>query len=298
MFRWRLVSSVSLAILLLLSLQWSGWAGAIVFSVLIGLFALVALDEYLALTRGFGYGGLPRLTRVFAVLIITAVGISPVFLGEAHGPLAQALEALVISVFMVFAFREVFRHADRRTALINFMVSLAGLIYICWTLSFIPKLFFLTGLGQQGRWLAFFLLAVTKSGDIGAYVVGSLTARRASGNHKVVPEISPKKSWEGLFGGIAASIGVACLLVSLSKGMYVLHGVPLLTYPLAIFWGFFCTILGFWGDLAESALKRAADVKNSGMIPGLGGALDVLDSLTLTAPFFYAYVQIAVALGR
>ena len=103
--------------------------------------------------------------------------------------------------------------------------------------------------------------------DSFAYLVGSKI-----GKHKMAPRVSPKKSWEGLFGGIASSIIASVLFCIFAASLK-------LTFPVAILLGFLAATLGLVGDLCESLLKRAASTKDSGVIPGLGGALDVVDSL-------------------
>ena len=293
MLRWRLVTGLLLLPVLLLAMFWHGWGGAVIFSLLAALFSLVAADEYLALVRSCGFPGMPHLTRRFAVLLSLAVGIGPLLLGQSPSVGGEALETLTLALFLVLGFRDVFANPDRKLAFQQLLISLSGLIYICWTLSFIPKLYFCAGLAPDGRWLVLFLVVVTKCGDIGAYAAGTLTARRARGNHKMVPALSPKKSWEGFAGGMASCIGAALLLVALCGERLTFHGVPVMGYASALFWGFFCAVLGLWGDLAESALKRAAGAKNSGLVPGFGGVLDVLDSLMLVSPFFYGYVLLS-----
>lgn len=294
MFKARLASGVVLAAVVAATFLLSGWPGAIIFTVFIAGLAYVATWEFHIICNGFGYPGYKRLTSTFAVLLVVADscgGIIGHMAGCAHAP--EAFEAGVLTLFLVLGFRQVFRHEMKPASILQFFVSLAALIYICWTLGFIPKLFFCSGLGQEGRWLAFFLVAVTKAGDIGAYTVGSLTARRPQGNHKIMPAVSPKKSWEGMWGGMLFSVGMAVLLVWACGGSLLLNGKPVVGFAGAVGWGLFAAILGFWGDVAESALKRAANVKNSGVLPGLGGVLDVLDSLILVTPFFYAYVRLA-----
>ncbi len=134
----------------------------------------------------------------------------------------------------------------------------------------------------------FFLIAVTKSGDIGAYVTGTLSAKiMPAGNHKIFPEISPKKSWEGTIGGLASSIGASIALAA-ETGLVEDNSMVLpLIVGAALFTG------GFLGDLAESSLKRASAVKDSGsVVPGMGGVLDVLDSLLINIPLFYGIILI------
>jgi phosphatidate cytidylyltransferase len=126
---------------------------------------------------------------------------------------------------------------------------------------------------------------VTKFSDMGAYVVGSLC-----GKHLLIPHISPKKTWEGFFGAIAfATLG--------SYGMLHLAGdrLPALNDLHA---GILGVLLGFAaiiGDLAESIIKRSTDTKDSGqMLPGIGGVLDLIDSLLFTAPLLFFYSRLVL----
>jgi phosphatidate cytidylyltransferase len=136
-------------------------------------------------------------------------------------------------------------------------------------------------------------VAVTKFTDTGAFALGTLTARLPGGNHKLAPRLSPKKSWEGLLGGILAGALVAELFVLLCPQRLLFLGMRVLDWRTALAMGIVFALVGLVGDLLESALKRAAGVKDSGHIPGLGGALDILDSLIPVAPLFYLYVLFA-----
>jgi len=118
-------------------------------------------------------------------------------------------------------------------------------------------------------------LAVVKSTDIGAYFTGS-----AIGRHKLIPWLSPGKSWEGLFGGLAAAAGVSILIAYLSQ-------VGLAVWQAAIF-GVCVGLAGQFGDLCESLLKRSAKIKDSSsMVPEFGGVLDIIDSPLIAAPAAY-----------
>ena len=122
-----------------------------------------------------------------------------------------------------------------------------------------------------------FLILVAKSQDLGAYIIGSLLGRRP-----LLKAVSPKKSVEGSLGGILFSIGFALLFRSL------LHE---LNFAQIVVIGFVLGVIGQLGDLFESLLKRDCSVKDSGrLIPGMGGILDVIDSLIFTAPVFYLYI--------
>jgi phosphatidate cytidylyltransferase len=134
----------------------------------------------------------------------------------------------------------------------------------------------------EGYKLVYFLLLVVWLGDTGAYYVG-----RTFGKHKLSPRISPKKTIEGLLGGVAASIITAL----------VIHFTFFPKFPLvhAIIAGVILSVAGVIGDLAESMWKRSAAVKDSGtLIPGHGGFLDRFDSILFTAPILYCYWTLIV----
>src|SRR5262249_23507982 len=119
--------------------------------------------------------------------------------------------------------------------------------------------------------------------DIGAYFTG-----KAIGRHKLIPWLSPGKTWEGLFGGIAAAALVAAGAAALYRHCLGTNGIGLMPCGYAAFVGALFAIAGQAGDLLESVLKRDAGVKDSGQaLPGMGGVLDVLDSILLTAPLAF-----------
>lgn len=123
-----------------------------------------------------------------------------------------------------------------------------------------------------------FLIAVSKTMDTGGYIFGMLSGKfLPGGNHKIAPSVSPKKSWEGFAGGLILTVLVACCFHwwgDLKLGWCAVTGVVL-------------ALGSFFGDLTESALKRRCDIKDSGnYIPGMGGALDVLDSFIYNGVLF------------
>ena len=156
-------------------------------------------------------------------------------------------------------------------------MTLFGVLYLGLTLGTLS----MTRLLPLGEWLIFFLLLVTWASDTGAYLVGTLYGR-----HRLAPTISPKKTVEGLVGGLIAAIiaGYAARWWFLPD----LSGLDCLILATLL------TITGLWGDLTESAMKRSVGMKDSGgILPGHGGMLDRLDSLLFTAPVFYYYVTMA-----
>jgi len=156
-------------------------------------------------------------------------------------------------------------------------MTMFGVLYLGLTLGTLS----MTRLLPLGEWLIFFLLLVTWASDTGAYLVGTLYGR-----HRLAPTISPKKTVEGLVGGLIAAIiaGYAARWWFLPE----LSGLDCLILATLL------TIAGLWGDLTESAMKRSVGMKDSGgILPGHGGMLDRLDSLLFAAPVFYYYVTMA-----
>jgi len=138
------------------------------------------------------------------------------------------------------------------------------------------------GNAEQNRFILIYLLAVTKFADVGAYVVGSLFGR-----NKLIPRISPGKTWEGLAGAIVTSLVISVALTYL-MGPHV----TAISFTDSIILGLLLPLVSVVGDLAESVVKRDASIKDSGRtIPGIGGALDLIDSILFTAPVLYFYLQ-------
>jgi phosphatidate cytidylyltransferase len=164
-------------------------------------------------------------------------------------------------------------------------VTLFGLMYVPWLLNFIQKINFFPFAGGDrwsGPFYVLYFILVTKFSDTGAYVFGSLF-----GKHKIIPRISPGKTWEGFAGGVFASTAASVIFAKLAgpklAGMTLFHSVVL---------GILLSIAAVIGDLIESLFKREAGVKDSGTrFPGIGGILDLLDSLLFNAPLMYVYLR-------
>jgi phosphatidate cytidylyltransferase len=141
---------------------------------------------------------------------------------------------------------------------------------------------------RGGVYLASFLAVVVKLSDVGGFAVGLL-----AGRHKMFPRISPKKSWEGLAGGIAASMAGSVGMIKLAQNCPWLSGGPFqeLGTVHALVIGLVLALVGVLGDLVESMFKRAVNTKDSaGLLPGMGGLLDMFDSLTFTPAVLYFYL--------
>ncbi len=210
-----------------------------------------------------------RYFGIIAGILVPVV----IFLGSGEAEVKN-LEPLLIVGASLFAFTLQFTRRDNgRDHLLSVALTLFSLFYICWFFSFILKL----RLMENGANLVAFLILVTKSADIGAYLVGSMAGRTG-----LIPRISPKKTIEGTFGGVVLSVVIAMVLGPYLTGFHIWHLVVL---------GCVLAVFGQIGDLAESLIKRDCGVKDSGTyLPGIGGVMDLIDSLLFTAPFFFFYV--------
>jgi phosphatidate cytidylyltransferase len=158
--------------------------------------------------------------------------------------------------------------------------TLLGLMYVPWLLNFIQKINFFPDV--EGKFFLLYFILVTKFSDMGAYSVGSLIGR-----HKMIPRISPGKTWEGFAGAVLVSTAASLVFVHFfggrMAGMNLLHAAIL---------GIVLSVTAVIGDLIESLFKREAGVKDSGrLFPGIGGILDLLDSLLFNAPIMYLYLR-------
>ena len=144
--------------------------------------------------------------------------------------------------------------------------TIAGLFVL------VPAWLALVRLHAQGPQLLLFLLLLVVAADIGAYFAG-----RAFGKHKLAPKVSPGKTWEGVFGGLFAAL----LMAAVGVWWFDMSTVPFMILCLVV------AIASVVGDLTESLFKRHAGLKDSGSIlPGHGGVLDRVDSVTAAAPVF------------
>ena len=169
-----------------------------------------------------------------------------------------------------------------RHAVAGLAGTIFGVVYVGW---FGAHMIMLHGLGRSGPALVTLLFATVALTDSGAFFVG-----RAIGRHKLAPKASPGKTWEGAFGGFAASV-LGALAVYFASGRYPELGFPEWSIVRYLYAGVVLSIASQIGDLAESVLKRDAGVKDSGnFFPGHGGVLDRCDGFLFAAPFLYYIV--------
>jgi phosphatidate cytidylyltransferase len=169
---------------------------------------------------------------------------------------------------------------NNTTGIVSIATTLFGLMYVPWLLNFIQKIYFFRDV--DGRYYLLYFILITKFSDSGAYAVGSLIGR-----HKMIPRISPGKTWEGFAGAIVVSTGASLVFAHLAQA----H-MPALTPMHAVILGVVLSCAAVIGDLIESLFKREAGVKDSGkFFPGIGGMLDLLDSILFNAPLMYIYLR-------
>jgi phosphatidate cytidylyltransferase len=195
---------------------------------------------------------------------------------------------LLFFMLVVFA-RQMFQKTRDISPLETMAYTVFGLFYVPWLFSFMTKIVYILprdDVGQvTGHFYVLWLILVTKFSDMGAYITGSLI-----GKHPLVPHISPKKTWEGFFGALGFSVLGGCGLLAL-----IPEKLSVLSQTDAVFLGLILGFAAVVGDLAESIIKRSADVKDSGnFLPGIGGALDLIDSLLFTAPLLFFYLRFVV----
>jgi len=187
-------------------------------------------------------------------------------------------------LFIVCAFLLIlmlqFNRQDNRNAILGLSTTLFGVLYVSWFFSFLVKTRLLLP-DMEGAKLVAFIVLVTKAGDIGALFIGTWMGR-----NPLLPKVSPNKSIEGTLGGILFSslVAIAC--------QSWLPPWPQFTPFFVGLMGAFFGCLGQLGDLSESLIKRDCEVKDSGsLLPGIGGILDVIDSLLFSVPAFYLYMS-------
>jgi phosphatidate cytidylyltransferase len=194
-----------------------------------------------------------------------------------YRPTGGLWEALFFIIVLISLFLIQFTRKENQNASALIALTLFGIFYIGWFFTYLVKIRFL----EDGHNLVAYLLLVTKAGDIGAYLIGS-----NFGKHLLIPRISPKKSVEGAVGGFLFSIVFAVISRSFLGWM---------SFKVILMGGVLVAIFAQLGDLAESLLKRDYQVKDSSpLLPGLGGMLDVIDSILFTAPIFYIYLTIVI----
>ena len=223
--------------------------------------ALICYHEYAGIAAAHGFGKLGPIGYVGIVLL---------------APYEQDL-LLYLILFALAALALAMRADNLAKTLPWAALQLFGVVYVfgCWRFAALLRVNF----GAEGTYWLMFALALSWVGDIAAYYIG-----RSFGRQRLAPRVSPKKSWEGSAASVAGSM--------LFGGLFLHYLLPHVPLPHALVLAAIANAAGQLGDLAESAIKRGADVKDSGTIlPGHGGFLDRVDSTLFALPVVYLYVR-------
>ena len=276
----RLSSTLVLWAVIILAIQWKSPA---LFTGIACFFGIAGAAEYFRLlVKDREHRSFPLLGLLIC-LVYWAMVLWHVLTQHTEPPMWLDLAALTLAV--QGAFLLCYRHElEGEVTLQRIFATVFGVVYTVIFYGFIVRLMYFRsdGSGLTGVFLMLYLIMVTKFSDMGAYAIGSLL-----GKHKMIPHISPAKSWEGLGGAVLGStLAAVTLLSTVSQHLLPLnwlHGLVLV--PLLVF-------AAVTGDLAESIIKRCIAIKDTGQkFPGIGGILDLTDSLLFTAPVFYFYLS-------
>ncbi len=269
----------------------TGMAIAPGFWLLLATALLAGCWEFFHMLRGCGLPCRPVIGMVFVGLLLAAARLEihrpsqvlPWLYGHGLELYLLLIVALIFTTFLaeIFLVERAGRNMPEALASVGWTVLVVltvGLLGI-----FLVKVRFLSEEPLEGLLYLGLTLGVVKCSDIGAYAVGS-----SLGRHLLVPKLSPKKTVEGLVGAIVAGTAVA-VAIGVAWGRFT--WVEMLVFGAAV------SISGILGDLAESLMKRACGVKDSGRIPGFGGALDILDSMLSAGPVAYVLLVVLTEPG-
>lgn len=234
-----------------------------IFALLAAAVALLTLREYLDLAEHFRLAPLRYLAYVFGGFIV---------LEQATG-LPHVLEGALVLLALALGMRP---GRDLTLSLGGAASTVLGVLYVALPLGLLVYL----RQAPRGEYLVVYVLVVTWVGDTAAYYAGSAFGRR-----KLAPRLSPGKSWEGAFASLLAGV--------VAGGLLLAHYFPAVPLWLNLATAVAVNIAGQIGDLAESALKRGAGVKDSAsLLPGHGGLLDRLDALLFAIPVLWYDIQL------
>lgn len=276
MLRHRIQSGVLLGGAVIAAAIWMPTTG--VFLILLAVCALTTWEFFSMLDAG----SMPNF-RMFGVGVgLALMAVTWALLQKTQGAYDGG-EWLVLLAAVALMFIRQFPQKNNPRPIETMSATLFGIMYVPFLFNFFTKLLY-TPEAPDGRLILVYMIIVVKCTDIGAYFVGC-----AIGKHKIFPRISPAKSWEGCIGGLVTGAAASLIFLYIVKGQVgglevsMAHGLAL---------GLLLGVAGIVGDLAESMVKRAVGVKDSGSyIQGMGGVMDVLDSLLFAAPVLYVYVR-------
>ena len=270
----RILSTVTLWTVILGSLWLFGAHAAVVLTVVL---SGLTLHEFYGMAAKLGARPFRVMGQTFSLLITGVPYLLAYFYDEpeviASLPTGFLVLALIVSCIRVLGERDA---TSRVEAIASTVI---GILFVPFMLHFLIAILMRTGYEGDNLILGLWTIAVSKFCDVGALLTGL-----AFGKHKMAPNISPKKTWEGAVGGVLVSAGIGAAFAWFGSE----HLSPTLTPLVAALIAVPLALVTIVSDLIESALKRRADTKDTGaLIPGIGGAFDLTDSLILTAPVAY-----------
>ena len=263
----RTFSTVILLTLFFTAIFNNGMLGKSIFGLLVVLLSFFSVREFTTILIGSENKAGNRLTPAFAAVTALFAVLQWYDL-----VIASAVIFIVIQ-WSLFLFSK--NQVDAMRSILNSTAA-----YFLFAIPIV----LLTYLYHCSPYIFLYLVIITKISDIGAYVVGTVTnALSKGGNHKMIPSISPGKSYEGAVGGILSAIGAS----------YIIWPMCNFSFPwwISLIAGAILFFGSMAGDLAESAFKRTCGVKDSGhVIPGIGGVFDLVDSLLINGAVFAMFL--------
>ncbi len=266
-----------------------GW---LLFAVLL-VMACACQNEFYRMMRQGGFPLSRNFGLVMGVVWLTACYAFPPLAARALPP-GHQYECLLLGALALGLLLRVLFDPRVVRPVEHVALTLLGFFYLPFMLGFFIRVAqwgaegcFEIPSGRVGVFLASYLALVVKLGDVGAFAVGM-----TCGRHKMFPRVSPKKSWEGLAGGLAASMLASVAMVAIARRAGLGGPLGALGVPHALALGLILGLVGVLGDLVESMFKRAVSIKDSaGLLPGgMGGILDMFDSLIFTPAVLYFYL--------
>lgn len=238
----------------------------------------VSAWEYYQMAKTKGLQPLQSLGIFFSVLYVWGVFLSTQFKSS------HLLPEIIIGMAFISFF--LFQFYKTSSPFLSIPVTLFGMIYLAIPLScaLLITYFPFTPMEDGRIWLLYGLL-VSRSTDTGAYFVGKI-----KGHRRLAPVISPKKTWEGAYGGMITALLIS-LLFYFCALLFLTPAHISLTFWESLCLGLAIPVFGQIGDLAESLLKRDTGIKDSNQLPGFGGMLDIVDSLVFTLPLLYIFLK-------
>jgi phosphatidate cytidylyltransferase len=239
----------------------------------------IGVWEYAQLAKAKGLNPAASL-----MIIVTVLEVLTFYVALTYPQLSKLSLLIIVLGFISFF---VYHFRNPSNAIMHVAVELFGVCYLAIPFSFMLVILhpFSHNLHvQDGRWWLFYLIVVTKITDVGGYFVGKIF-----GKHALAPHLSPKKTIEGAIGGLVSAVVLSAAMSVLGR-TFSISSFNLGLFD-AIWMGVVIGILAQVGDLAESLLKRDAFVKDSNTLPGIGGILDLVDSLIFTSPVVYFFIR-------